>query len=125
MTIKAPRPARRAAAHPLGVPISMIRIRKEADQTLHYLVTVDLGRGRTATLTISQMSSLGQIAKEIGCVSEFISRDLEVAKDQVVALIAAAPNETATAVEYGGWKGREAYIGLGLRRGWVASADEV
>lgn len=116
-TIKASRVARRAAACHSGAPIRMIRVRKEADHTLHFLVTVDLDRGRTETLTIGQMSSLGQIAKEIGGVSEHLSRDPNVAKEQVVALIAAAPNETKTAVDYGGWKEREAYIGPNLRRG--------
>lgn len=117
MTVKAARLARRAIARTPDAPIRMIRIRKEIDHTLHYLVTVDLGRGNTATLTISQTSSLGQLAKEIGGVSEHLSRDPAVAKEQVAALIATAPSETATAVEYGGWREREAYIGPNLRRG--------
>ncbi|MFY9291963.1 MAG: hypothetical protein WAP03_14880 [Methylorubrum rhodinum] len=74
----------------------MIRIRKEADHTLHYLVTVDLGRGRTTTLAISQTDSLGQIAKAIGGVSTHLSRDPNVAKEQVADLIAAAPAEILT-----------------------------
>ncbi|MGC5780836.1 DUF927 domain-containing protein [Methylobacterium sp. NFXW15] len=57
------------------------------------------------------------MAKEIGSVSEHLSSDPDIAKKQVAELIAAAPEGTLTAVDYGGWKGREAYIGPGLRRG--------
>ncbi|MCJ2046419.1 DUF927 domain-containing protein [Methylobacterium sp. J-078] len=117
MTIKVARLARRAIARTPDAPIRIVRIRKENDHTLHFLVTVDLGRSRTTTLTISQTNSLGQIAKAIAGVSEHLSRDPDIAKDQVAALIAAAPGEAATAVEHGGWKEREAYIGPGLRRG--------
>jgi len=117
VTIKAARRARRAIASTPNAPIRMIRIRKEGDHTLHYLVTVDIGSGRTTTLTISQTSSISEIAKEIGGVSEHFSRDPNVAKEQVAALITAASGETTTAVEHGGWKEREAYIGPDLRRG--------
>ncbi len=116
-TVKAARHARRAIALTPGAPIRMIRIRKDSDQTLHYLVTVDLGRGRTKTLTISQTNSLSQTAKEISSVSEHLSRDPKIAQDEVAALIATTASQTVTAVEYGGWKGGEAYIGPGLRRG--------
>ncbi|TXN24523.1 DUF927 domain-containing protein [Methylobacterium sp. WL30] len=117
MTIKVARRARRAIARTPTAPITMIRIRKESDHTLHYLVTIDLGRGRTAQLTISQTDSLALIAKQIGGVSEHLSRDPNIAKEQVAALIAAAPGEAVMAVEHGGWKEREAYIGPNLRRG--------
>ena len=117
LTVKANRAARRAIARVTDAPIRMIRIRKEADHTLHYLVTVDLGRGRTTTLAISQTDSLGQIAKAIGGVSTHLSRDPNVAKEQVADLIAAAPAEILTAVEYGGWKNQEMYIGPNLRLG--------
>lgn len=117
VTIKAARRTRRAIVRTPDASIRLIRIRKETDHTLHYLVTVDLGRGGTTTLTISLTDSLGQIAKQIGSVSEHLSRDPDVAKEQVAALIAAAPSETVTAVEHGGWREREAYIGPDLRRG--------
>ena len=111
------RAARRAMASASPPPITIIRIRKEADHTLHFLATVGLDRGRTTTLMLSKTSSLGQIAKAIGGVSEHLSGDPDIAKEQVAELIAAAPDETLTAVEYGGWKEHEAYIGPGLRRG--------
>lgn len=117
VTVKAARCARRAIARTSDAPISMIRIRKEADETLHFLVTIELGRGRTTTLTISKTSSLGQIAKQIAGVSEHFSGDPAIALEEVAELIAAVPEGTVTAVEHGGWKEREAYIGPGLRRG--------
>ena len=117
MTVKAARAARRAIARDPSPPIQMIRIRKEADHTLHFLVTVALGRGRTTTLTISQTDSLPQIVKRIGGVSEHLSRDPDLAKEQVAGFIAAAPAEAKIAVEYGGWKEREAFVGKNLRRG--------
>lgn len=115
--VKTTRAARRATKRIPDVPISMLRIRKEVDDTLHFLVTIQLDRGREATLTISQTAPMSKIVNDIGSVSEDLSRDPDQAKEQVAALIAAAPAQTMTAIEHGGWKNRGAYIGHNLRRG--------
>lgn len=115
--LMAPHFAQHAKTGTPDVPLRITRIRKEADHTLHYLVTVDLGGGCSTDLTIDLTRSLGQMAKDIARVSQHLFQDPEVAKEQLAALIAAAPDQIITAVAYGGWKAPGAYIGPDLRRG--------
>lgn len=116
-TTKAERAIRRAVASDPALPISIIRVRKESDDTLHILVTVELDRGRKKTLVINHTDSLVQITKSIASVSEDLSRDPKTAQAQIAKCIAAAPAGTKIGVEFPGWKNGQAYVTDQLRRG--------
>ncbi len=91
-----PRSTRRAAT----AGIRTLKVRSEADQSLHYVFIIPLEDGSEKTLRLSQKLSIKALRRELRGYTEGMAQT----EAQVQALIDSAPPENLSRVVEPGWK---------------------